>query len=95
VLNPKLLLYSASTMANNKCNKLAPNLKYYVKNNWGSPFIIIFIVLLLSAGISLSIGLSFAADQLAVCSFFALVLGVMLQFVCYLKYPNADQGEAA
>jgi hypothetical protein len=37
-------------------------------------------------------GLAALADEVAVCAFFALVVGVILQLVCYLKY-NKGNGE--
>jgi len=69
-------------------------MKAYVKENWGSPFIIAFMLLLLSAAAFLSAGLSSQADALAVYAFYALVAGVVLQFVCFLKYKKTDDAEA-
>jgi heme/copper-type cytochrome/quinol oxidase subunit 4 len=57
----------------------------YVKENWGSPFIVGFMLLLLSAAFSLSAGLSSSADIIAVCGYYALVVGIVLQLVCFLK----------
>jgi heme/copper-type cytochrome/quinol oxidase subunit 4 len=60
-------------------------IKAYVKENWGSPFILAFMVLLLSAAVFLSAGLSNQADVVAVYAYYALVAGVVLQLVCFLK----------
>ncbi len=68
--------------------------KGYVKENWGSPFIAGFMFLLIGAAVSLSVGLSSLADTVAVYAFYALVGGVVLQLVCFLKYPNKDESEA-
>jgi len=59
--------------------------KSYVSENWGSPFIIGFVSLLLFAAISLSAGSYSWADAFATCAYFALVLGVFLQLVCFLR----------
>jgi hypothetical protein len=62
--------------------------KGYVKENWGSPFIAGFMLLLIIAAFSLSVGWSSLADTMAVYAFYALVGGVVLQLVCFLKYGN-------
>jgi hypothetical protein len=68
--------------------------KGYVKENWGSPFIAGFMFLLIVAAFSLSVGWSSLADTIAVYAFYVLVGGVVLQLVCFLKYPHKDEGEA-
>ena len=68
--------------------------KEYVKENWGSPFIVGFIVLLLTAATLLSLGSSDWAEQIAVYAYSALVIGVVLQLVSYLKYKKSSE-EAA
>jgi hypothetical protein len=60
--------------------------KGYVRENWGAPFVVGFMVLLLVAAASLLMGLEFFANGVAVFAYFALVAGVVLQLVCYLKY---------
>jgi hypothetical protein len=67
-------------------SKFMVRVKGYVKENWGSPFIMGFMVLLLSAAVSLSLGSSYLADAIAVYAYYALVAGVILQLVCFLKY---------
>lgn len=67
----------------------------YVKENWGSPFIVGFILLLVSAAVFLSAGLSYLADAIAVYAYYALVAGVFLQLVCFLKYrKKVSEAEA-
>jgi hypothetical protein len=68
--------------------------KGYVKENWGSPFIAGFMFLLIVAAFSLSVGWSSIADNNAVYAFYALVGGVILQLICFLKYSNKGTGEA-
>ena len=58
----------------------------YFKENWGSPFIVGFMLLFFSAAVSLSIGFPFLAGSIAVYAFCALVIGIALQGVCYVKY---------
>jgi heme/copper-type cytochrome/quinol oxidase subunit 4 len=60
--------------------------KVYVRENWGSPFIAGFMLLLVLTAISLAAGLSSMANTLAVYAYSALVVGVILQLACFLKY---------
>jgi heme/copper-type cytochrome/quinol oxidase subunit 4 len=60
--------------------------KGYVRENWGAPFVAAFMLLLVVAAASLVMGLEFFADGVAVFAYFALVVGVVLQLVCFLKY---------
>jgi heme/copper-type cytochrome/quinol oxidase subunit 4 len=64
------------------------NVKRYVRENWGAPFIVGFIVLLVVAAVSLSMGLSASADVAANYAFYALAIGVVFQLACYLKYDR-------
>jgi undecaprenyl pyrophosphate phosphatase UppP len=64
--------------------------KEYVKTNWGSPFIIGFIVLLVTTVVSLSIGLQYMADTIAIYAYYALILGVVLQLASFIKNRNKD-----
>lgn len=57
----------------------------YAKENWGAPFIIGFVLLLVIAAISLSMGFNALANSVAVYAYYALVAGVVLQIVCFLK----------
>jgi hypothetical protein len=81
-------------MAQTGFDKITIKLKGHVKENWGSPFIAGFVVLLLTAAVSLSVGLSFWANALAVYAFYALTVGVILQLVCSVKYRkhNGENG---
>ena len=67
-------------------NKIMVKVKGHVKENWGSPFTVGFMLLLLSAAVSLSAALSSLADATAVYAYYTLVVGVVLQLVCFLKY---------
>jgi uncharacterized membrane protein HdeD (DUF308 family) len=74
-------------------NQIELKLKGYVKENWGSPFIMAFILLLVVAAVFLSAGSASLADTLAVYGFYALVAGVLLQIGSFLKYRGTDDDE--
>ena len=58
----------------------------YTLSNWGSPFVLAFIVLLLASAVILSEGQSDLANTLAIYAFYALVIGVVLQIVSSVEY---------
>lgn len=62
----------------------------YIRGNWGAPFIVGFMLLLIVAAASLSVGLVSLADQTAVYGYYALVAGVIGQLICYLKYSKKN-----
>lgn len=76
-------------------NKFPAGVRGYVKENWGAPFIVGFIALLLAAAGSLLMGFSVLADEVGVYAYYALVVGVVLQLVCFWKYRNkeCEQGQ--
>ena len=73
-------------MSQNRFKTIVLKIKVYAKENWGAPFIVGFMLLLITAAIFLSVGLSSLADTVAVYAYYALVAGVLLQLVCFLKY---------
>jgi hypothetical protein len=79
-------------MVQTSFSKITVRIKGYVKENWGSPFIVGFMLLLISAAAFLSAGLSNLADSIAVYAYCALVAGVFLQLASFLKYRgnNSD-----
>jgi heme/copper-type cytochrome/quinol oxidase subunit 4 len=77
-------------MAKNLVRQIPAKIKGYVKENWGAPFIIVFMVLLVIAAAVLSLGLSSLADEVAVYGYYALTVGVILQLVCFLKYNKRN-----
>lgn len=66
--------------------------KAYTRENLGAPFIVGFMLLLMVAAVSLSIGVAVLADEVAIVAYYALVGGVVLQLVCFLRY-NKKNGE--
>ncbi|MGQ9597769.1 MAG: hypothetical protein ACUVUS_10490, partial [Thermoproteota archaeon] len=65
--------------------------KSYLEENWGAPFIVVFMMLLMVAALFLASGLEGLANEVAVYAYYSLVIGVVLQFICYLKY-GSEQG---
>jgi heme/copper-type cytochrome/quinol oxidase subunit 4 len=82
-------------MTQNVFDKSMIKVKGYVRENWGSPFIVGFMLLLGVAAVSLSAGLSYLADTVAVYAFYVLVAGVFLQLACFLKYRGKSDDEVA
>ena len=76
-------------------NKIVVKVKGYFKENWGSPFIVGFMLLLIAAAVSLSAGVSSLADVVAVYAFYALVAGFFLQLASFLKYRGKSDTEVA
>jgi len=57
----------------------------YLTQNWGAPFIIIFIVLLITAAVCLALGNEATANKLTEYAYHDLVAGVLLQLVCLIR----------
>jgi len=72
--------------------EMPARIKGYVRENWDAPFIVGFMLLLMVAAASLSMGLAELANEAATFAYYALVAGVFLQLVSYLKY-NKRNGE--
>jgi hypothetical protein len=57
----------------------------YLKENWGAPFIVAFMVLLtISAGM-LASGNEAVANGVAVYAYYSLVVGVVLQLAAFIR----------
>ena len=65
--------------------------KQYLRENWGAPFVVAFILLLTTSAIFLSIGESDTANSVAVYAFYSLVIGVVLQIASYVKYGEGEK----
>jgi len=76
-------------------NKITLKVEGYVKENWGSPFIVGFMLLLIATAVSLSAGLSSLADNVAIYAYFALVAGAFLQLASFLKYRGKSKDGVA
>jgi hypothetical protein len=60
-------------------------IKRYSKENWGAPFVLVFMGLLLAAAVCLVSGLEWWANEVAVYAYYSLVMGVVLQLFCFWK----------
>ena len=56
----------------------------YLAQNWGAPFIVVFIALLVGAAVYLALGNELVANKLAEYAYHSLVVGVLLQLTCFL-----------
>jgi hypothetical protein len=68
--------------------KISAKVKGYVRDNWGSPFIIIFMLLLVVAAVSLSMDVAGLANEVAVYAYYTLFIGIGLQLVCFIKWTR-------
>ena len=60
----------------------------YLKKNPGALFIISFQIMLVTCAILMASGNETAANELAIYAFYALVIGVILQFAAFLKHDR-------
>lgn len=81
------------SMIEEAARAIPARVKGYMRENWGAPFVAAFMLLLVVAAASLVMGLGFLADGVAVVAYFALVVGVVLQLVCFLKYGEKGGGD--
>ena len=65
--------------------KIQTFVKRYVNGNWGFPFVAGFILLLFAAAVLLAVGRESVAELTANVAYFTLVIGVVLQIVCFGK----------
>ncbi len=69
-------------------NSVSTWAKPYLSINWGSPFIAVAVLLLIVAAASLSTGFIDLANRVAIYAYFALLFGVILQLLCFIKYRS-------
>jgi hypothetical protein len=70
---------------------LIENLRTYIVRNWGAPFIIAFAILIVISGILSVSGSAEIAGVLAVYSYYALAIGIVLQGLSYVKYGEQKE----
>jgi hypothetical protein len=68
-------------------------LKTYIKQNWGVPFVFVFLLSLVIAAALLAAGLSIIAEVVGAFAYFNLVAGVILQFACFLRSKKKQGAE--
>lgn len=66
-------------------NELVARVKNYVVRNLGAPFILIFDAIILAVAFMSLNGNTFV-NELAVLAYCFLVIGVILQAICYIRY---------
>ena len=59
--------------------------RLYFGENWGAPFILGFMGLLMAAVVLLITGFSWYAEAVGDFAYFSLVAGVVLQLVCFWR----------
>jgi hypothetical protein len=67
-------------------------MKGYFRENWGAPFVLGFMGLLLVAVCLLIVGLPWPAETVGNVAYFSLVFGVVLQLVCFWRRGDKDVG---
>jgi len=70
--------------------RVPSRIKRYFRENWGAPFITGFMIILLVAVVSVATGSESLANELAIYAYYALVVGVVLQLVCFLKHNKRN-----
>jgi heme/copper-type cytochrome/quinol oxidase subunit 4 len=64
--------------------------KRFFRENPGAVFVLGFQILLATCAVLLVSGLSFLAEGVAVVAYFLLVVGVVLQLVCFLRSRHGE-----
>ena len=72
--------------------KMVSKLKRFSIENWGFPFISMFLILLFTSAVLVAAGLAYVADTTAILAYFSLLAGVILQIICFSK--NRKNGRA-
>ena len=65
--------------------------KQYLRENWGAPFIIAFMILLTVAAAYLAVGMESLANDIAVYAYYNLVAGVILQLISCIKESKVEE----
>ena len=63
----------------------------YFKENWGSPFVLGFMILLMTAAAYLAMGQEAVANDLAVYAYYSLVAGVALQLAAFIRENRGER----
>jgi len=64
--------------------------RVYVRGNWGAPFVLGFMGLLMIAAALLILGLPWSAEVVGNVAYFSLVAGVVLQLLCFRRRGEKD-----
>ena len=79
-------IISVRIMDDRYLKKFLTSFKGYIEANWGLPLIGLCILFLMATAVCSFIGLSSLADSLAIYAYYALIAGVILQLICFIKY---------
>lgn len=71
--------------------QLRQRIKRYLRENFGVPFVAGFQVLLLVCAGLLVYGNSGLANEVAVCAYYSLVAGIVLQLICFVRYGKKQK----
>jgi hypothetical protein len=78
-------------MRTNTISVIFAKVKTYIKQNWGAPFVIVFMFLLIIAALFLAMWYTLTAEVIGALAYFSLVVGVILQFARFLKYDRGQE----
>jgi hypothetical protein len=87
-MSPKVF---KSCLGQSRFTSVSRRAKNYLRTNWGAPFVIAFIVLLVASATELSIGAADAANGIAAYGFYSLVAGIVLQISSFVKYGESSR----
>jgi heme/copper-type cytochrome/quinol oxidase subunit 4 len=76
-------------------NRIMLNAKRHIKENWGSSFMVGFMLFLVFTVFSLSAGFNSLSDNVAIYALFTLMMGVFLQLASFLNYSEKSVDEVA
>jgi hypothetical protein len=62
----------------------------YLGENWGAPFIVAFMAMLMVCSGLLACGNEVAANEVAIYAYYSLVVGLVLQLIYFIKYGGKD-----
>jgi len=68
-----------------KTGRMAFKAKQYLRENWGAPFILAFMVMLMVCAGMLALGNEALANEVAVYAYYSLVVGVVLQLAVFIR----------
>jgi hypothetical protein len=71
---------------------LRTRIEQYLKENWGAPFIVAFMAILVACACLLASGNEGLANELAVYAYYSLVIGVALQLASFIREERRKRG---
>jgi hypothetical protein len=78
------------SMTSDPVGEFPARVKRFVRENWGAPFIVGFMLLLMIVAVISSMSSATMTDAVAVYAYYALVVGIILQLVCFLKNSKGN-----